>query len=126
MRRRRFVALSCRVLAAGLILWMLRVSLARLGVHPSVWLESALVFALAKAAGDAVAVLLFRDTIVLFLEDLLWEMVAFILLGLVAGGLIVLAAKLIGGPVTPYFPALVIYLVYLVAEQRQRNGMERG
>ncbi len=126
MRRRRFLALAFRVVAAAVALWLLRAILARFGARPSIWLESALVFAAAKAAGDATAILLFRDTVVLFFEDLMWEMVAFIALGLVAAGLILLAARLIGGWVEPFFPALVVYLVYLLAENRHRAGVDRG
>ena len=81
MRKRRFWAVTFQAIAAAVAMWLLRAVLARSGARPSIWLESALAFALAKAAGDTTVILLFRDTIVLFFEDLIWEMVAFIVLG---------------------------------------------
>lgn len=123
-RRRRWVVVLARVAVAALALWLAGKGLSRLPTPPSIWLTSALAFGLAKLAGDATALLFFRRSIVIFLEDLLWELAAFVGLGLLAAGLIVVASRLIGGPVRPFFPALVVYWVYLLAESRQRQGAD--
>jgi hypothetical protein len=125
-RRRRWLAVLARVAAAALALWLVRKGFDQFSSPPSIWLRAALAFGLAKVAGDATVIGLFRDTVVLFLEDTLWELVAFCGLGLLAAGLIVMTSKFIGGPVEPYFPALVTYLVYLLAENRQRQGTDWG
>lgn len=123
-RRRRWLAVLARVTVAALALWLAGKGLNRLPTPPSIWLTSVLAFGLAKLAGDATALLLFRNSIVIFLEDLLWELAAFVGLGLLAAGLIGVASKLIGGHVRPFFPALVVYCVYLLAESRQRQGAD--
>lgn len=126
MRKKRFWAVVARVAVAGVVMWFLAGVLGGLEPGLSIWLSSALAFALVKAAGDLVAITIFRDTVVLFFEDLIWEMGAFIILGLVAAGLILAAGRFIGGRVEPYFPALAVYFVYLLAENRQRAGADRG
>jgi len=126
MRRRLFWALWLRVAGAAVAVEALRWLLTAAGLDLGIWAKSVLAFVVAKAAGDVVALTLFRDTVVLFFEDLLWEMAAFVVLGLAAAGFILLAAGLIGGWVQPFFPALVVYLIYLLAENRQRAGRAGG
>ena len=123
--RGRWLPLVIRVLVSGLALWGLGAVFGRVSPAPSVWLQSPAAFALVKVVGDIVVLVLFRDKVVLFVEDLFWELAGFAALGLLAAGLIVLAAGLIGGLVQPYFPALVVYSVYLVAEGRQQGRLER-
>jgi len=72
--------------------------------------------ALAKLAGDLVTVTLLRRSMVFFYEDLFWELIGFVLLGLLGAGLILLVENLVGGPIQPYLPALGVYLAYMLAE----------
>jgi len=123
---RRWLAVILRVGAAGLAVWTFRYLVRWVDPTPSVWLTGLLSFALAKLAGDAVALTLFRDTVVLFVEDLVWELLAFLCLGALAAGLILLTSRVIGGPVEPYLPAVTVYLVYIIAEGRQRGGTFGG
>ena len=123
--KKRWPALLVRVMVSGLSLLVLAVLLGRLSPVPSVWIRGPAAFALVKVVGDIVVLALFRQAVVLFVEDLFWELVAFVVLGFLAAGLIALTAGLIGGPVQPYFPALVVYFVYLVAESRQAGRAER-
>ncbi len=125
-RRRRLLAIVLRMAAAAVAVSLLKAGLTHAGAHPSLWVASVAAFALAKLAGDLTVLALFRDTVVIFVEDLFWELGGFVILGLVAAGLILLAGKLIGGPVEPYFPALAVYFAYLLAEHRQQPGLDRG
>lgn len=125
MRKLR-LAVVIRLAAAGLVLWTLARGLGQLPVAPSVWLAAPLAFGLAKLAGDATVLTLFRDTLVFFYEDMFWELVAFVALGFLAAGLITLAQSLVGGPVAPYIPAFGVYAVYLLAERPQRKGTDGG
>lgn len=123
--RRPWLAVLFRVAAAALVLWALRAGFDRLPARPSLWLRSPLVFALAKLSGDLTVLAFFRDKMVFFFEDLFWEFIGFAVLGVLAAGLIRVATSLVGGPVEPYFPALVVYLVYLLAEARQQGRAGR-
>lgn len=108
-----------RVVAAGLALVALRAWLGASYPELSVWVVSPAAFMAVRLAGDAITLLLFRQALVLFYEDLLWELVAFAALGLLTAGLIVLVERFIGGPVGPYLPAITIYGTYSFAEARQ-------
>ncbi len=123
--RRRWPSVLVRVLAAGLAVWLLRAGLDRLPAQPSVWVRGPAAFALAKLGGDAALLLFFRGRVVFFFEDLFWEFAGFALLGALAAGLISLAAALVGGPLEPYFLALAVYFVYLIAETRQQSRADR-
>lgn len=111
-----------RVMAAAVAVLAARAWVTAAFPGLSVWVLSPFAFASARIAGDAVALLLFRETLVVFYEDLVWELVAFLLLGLLAAGIIVLVERFIGGPVTPYVPSIVVYGAYALAEVRQAAG----
>jgi len=122
---RRALVLLVRTAAAGLALLGLRALLAGGPGQPSVWLTAPAAFASAKLAGDLTRLLLFRQAAVVFYEDIFWELVGFIALGLVAAGLIVVVQNLIGGPVSPYFPAFGVHLAYTLVETG-RAGSDTG
>ena len=115
-----------RFLMAAIAVWVLREGLAGSPGPPPVWLATVASFGLAKFVGDVGLLAFFRHSVVVFYEDLFWEMAAFLLLGVLAGGLIVIAEKFIGGAVDPYLPALGVYLVFLLAEGRQSGSPDRG
>jgi len=121
-----WVTVVVRLGVAGAALYGFRAWMETLPSQPSVWTTAIASFALVKLAGDAVTATLLRRSLVFFYEDMFWELVAFVALGALAGGLIVLVQNLIGGPVRPYFPSVVVYLVYMLAEGRQSTGREGG
>ncbi|RJQ07654.1 MAG: hypothetical protein C4551_06400 [Bacillota bacterium] len=110
-----------RVGAAIVSVWVVGQALDRVAEGLSVWVRAPLVFAAAKLTGDLVALTVFRSKIVLFVEDVVWELAGFVVLGVVAAGLIRVTGSLIGGPVSPDLPAAIVYVVYLLAESRQRD-----
>jgi hypothetical protein len=119
--RTRWIPLVFRVGAAIVSVWVVGQALDRVAEGLSVWVRAPLVFAAAKLTGDLVALTVFRSKIVLFVEDVVWELAGFVVLGVVAAGLIRVTGSLIGGPVSPDLPAAIVYVVYLLAESRQRD-----
>jgi hypothetical protein len=126
--RRSWLSVVVRLGVAGLILWVLRAGIAGSAAPPSVLVSSVAAFGLIKLGGDLALLAFFRHSAVVFYEDMFWELVAFLIMGLLAGGLIILAEKLIGGVGDPYlpasWPAFGVYLVYMVVENRQTRGGE--
>lgn len=114
-----------RFAMAVVAVWVLREGLAGAETPLPVWAVAIASFGVVKLVGDLGLLAFFRHTAI-FYEDMFWEMVAFLVLGALAGGLIIVAERFIGGSVEPYFPALGVYLVFLIAESRQSAGRDRG
>jgi hypothetical protein len=115
-----------RFFTAAVAVWVLREGIAGSPAVPPVWLMGIASFGLVKLVGDLGLLAFFRHSVVIFYEDMFWELLAFLLLGALAGGLILAAQSFIGGEVEPYLPALGVYLVFLIVESRQSGERDRG
>jgi len=79
---RPWLTILARLTAAAAAVAGLRAWAQGLPDEPPVWVTAAGAFALAKLAGDLVTVTLLRRSMVFFYEDLFWELIGFVLLGL--------------------------------------------
>jgi len=80
--------------------------------------KSTAVFFVTKVTGDALQFAFYTPDEPVFGEDFVREIFVFSAIGLVAGAAISLATQVVGGPVTPVWPAVGGYLVYGFTSRR--------
>ena len=79
----------------------------------NLWVESLAAFLAAKITGDVEGVLR-RTSHTFFYEDFFKETAIYISGGLLSAAAIILAERLIGGPVRPAIPAMGMHAVFLL------------
>lgn len=104
---------------AGSVL-LLSAALYRVAPGMSPWIKSPLLFAVAKLAGDGLLFLVKIRPEVFYFEDLIRDVILFLLLGLAVALTIEAATSIFGSPVDPALPAVVGYLAFAMAGTPRR------
>jgi hypothetical protein len=108
---------SIIVVAAGVLLAAALLTPTRV---PSI-LRVLAVFLTAKLLGDLMDLIFSGFAEIVFYEDFLRELMAYLGLGLVAWGVIALGLRLTGTEVSPAVPAIGVYILFLFIPPKRRG-----